>query len=209
MAEFIQIPKALRCHRNGQCHRQNQRIGARPPPRSLIIWVSRYLQKVHCMASTERTVNEKESPRLQCGEQRKMCAHQRVSEGSVGMARRWVEGLRWAEEVSQRVLYLSKAHRGWWKSAGSASSGRAWHKDRSACAKVLRQTGPARSRNSKELFVFEVKVVRKRNNPSSINGSVLLRAWHCPWNFKNLQGAYNPMGKLFKIETVHCTVGGS
>lgn len=175
-AEFIQIPKALRCHRNDQCHRQKQRIRARPPPRSLIIWVSRYLLKAHCMASTERTVNEKGNPQLQWGEQRKMCAHQRVSEGGVGMAHRWVEGLRWAEEVSQRAMYLSKTYHGCRKSTGSASSGRAWHKDWSACAKVLRQTGPAKSRNSKELFASEVKVVRKRNNPSSMNGSVLLRA---------------------------------
>lgn len=46
----------------------------------------------------------------------------------------------------------------------------------------------------------------KEKENSQFSGSVLLRAWNTRRDFQNLQGAYNPVGKMLKIKTVCCTV---
>lgn len=159
-----------------QCQRQSQKIGGQATP-SFTHDLSQQIfaeGSLYCQPWENYEWERKPSAPMGTTEKKKMCVHQKVSEGGLGTVCRWIEDLRWSEEFFLRRLHLSKAHGGCRESAGSTSTGRMWCKYRPARAKVLRQTGPVRSRDSKELFVSEVKFMRKKVNPSSMNGSVLL-----------------------------------
>lgn len=59
--------------------------------------------------------------------------------------------------------------------------------------------------NQQRALCYRSKMWKEKEN-SQFNGSVLLRAWNTRQDFQNLQGAYNPVGKILKIKTVCFTV---